>query len=373
MTQSQETFKKAAAVLSFQRGFVMSDAVFSNIFDGQPASPVQVVRHGIRGTQNVNKSAKADASTAGDAKRQEVSNIQETDSAKLHPDAIAMRADFGIRFLNLDNALFACAPGKDDKENKDDKEKEFKAFRSSITCFIERAKGASGLLEVSNRYARNILNGRWLWRNRLLAKNVTITVTQGNGTPATSLASVDALSIPLNDFDSYRPEELALGKVIAAGLSGEPVETLNVSAVIDFGMAGAIEVFPSQNYLGDKPRGFARSLYCVGKSEAVDRTLGIRVMGMAALRDQKVANAIRTIDTWYADYAQNGSKPIAVEPNGASLEAQRFFREIGDRKNRSSAFDIIKELNVTDPDSPQGMFFIACLVRGGVFSAGKEA
>lgn len=96
-------------------------------------------------------------------------------------------------------------------------------------------------------------------------------------------------------------------------------------------------------------------------------------MGTAALRDQKVANAIRTIDTWYPDYEQNGCKPIPVEPNGASLEAQRFFREIGDKKNKSSAFDIIKELNITDPNSPQGMFFIACLVRGGVFSAGNGA
>lgn len=364
MTSSEATFKKTVAVLSFQRGFVMSDAVLNNLFaDARPASPVQVVRHGIRGTQNVNKSAK-ETSTAGDTKRQEVSNIQETDSAKLHPEASAMQACFGIRFLNLDNALFACAPGKDDKD--------FEAFRDSITAFIERAKNSQGLAEVSNRYARNILNGRWLWRNRLLAKTVAVSVTQGHDAQALC-AGVDALKLPLNDFDAYRPEELALGKIIADGLSGNPVATLNVSATVDFGMTGAIEVFPSQNYLSDKPRGFARSLYCVGKSAAVDNTQGIRVMGTAALRDQKVANAIRTIDTWYPDYEQNGCKPIPVEPNGASLEAQRFFREIGDKKNKSSAFDIIKALNITDPDSPQGMFFIACLVRGGVFSAGNGA
>ncbi len=364
MFQSQAVFKKAAAVLSFQRGFVMSDALLLNVLADGGRSPVQVVRHGIRGTQNVNKAAKAEASSAGDAKRQEVSNIQETDSAKLHPDAVAMEAQFAIRFLNLDHALFACAPGKDDAD--------FEAFRASIVDFIARAKQSDGLQEVARRYARNILNGRWLWRNRLLAKSVHIRVQVGEGEAGLCLGPVDALALPLNAFGDYSAEEQSLGQQIAAGLSGAPAASLYVSAHVDFGLPGAVEVFPSQNYLSDKPRGFARSLYCVGKAGEHDKTLGIRVMGQAALRDQKVANAIRTIDTWYGDYELNGRKPIAIEPNGASLEAQRFFRNIGDKK-KSSAFDIIKQLNITDPASPEGLFFIACLVRGGVFSAGNDA
>ena len=52
-----------------------------------------------------------------------------------------------------------------------------------------------------------------------------------------------------------------------------------------------------------------------------------RTMGHAALRDQKIGNALRTIDTWYPRYTEHG-RPLPVEPNGASLEAQEFFRGV---------------------------------------------
>ena len=91
-----------------------------------------------------------------------------------------------------------------------------------------------------------------------------------------------------------------------------------------------------------------------------------RTMGHAALRDQKISNALRTIDTWYPAYAEYG-RPLPVEPNGASLEAQEFFRD-----KKTSAFEFARRLNTLDPTSPDGMFMIASLIRGGVFSGGKE-
>ena len=46
-------------------------------------------------------------------------------------------------------------------------------------------------------------------------------------------------------------------------------------------------------------------------------------MGQAALRDQKIGNALRTIDTWYPAYEER-RVPLPVEPNGASLDAQEM-------------------------------------------------
>ena len=57
----------------------------------------------------------------------------------------------------------------------------------------------------------------------------------------------------------------------------------------------------------------------------------------------------------------------AVPSNGASLEAQEFFRD-----KKTSAFEFARRLNTLDPASPDGMFMIASLIRGGVFSGGKE-
>lgn len=86
-------------------------------------------------------------------------------------------------------------------------------------------------------------------------------------------------------------------------------------------------------------------------------------MGRAAICDQKVSNVLRTIDTWYPEFEKFG-RPIPVEPNGANLDAQYFFRE----QKGSSAFDRIRRLNQIDPATPEGMSLTACLIRGGVYS-----
>jgi CRISPR-associated protein Csy3 len=131
---------------------------------------------------------------------------------------------------------------------------------------------------------------------------------------------------------------------------------------------GGVEVFPSQNYLEDKPKGFSRSLYQLTPKKPDHKANDNQYLGQAALRDQKIGNALRTIDTWYPLFKENDEKPIAVEPNGANLEGQIFYR-VG--KDKVSAFDILKEIDELDPNSEKGMFLIACLIRGGVYSEGE--
>ncbi len=357
-------FKKLPGVLAFQRGLVMSDAELFNEIDGEyEAHPVYVVRHGIRGTQNVNKEGSEDTATSGDTKQRAVSNVQQTDSAKLDSQADALIARFTIRFLDLDRALFACAPGKGDgkKETQKSLDEEVALLRDSLKRFIGRAKGSAGLDEVACRIARNIANARWLWRNRLIAGSIAVTVNAQQK----EIASFEALQIPLNQFGDYSDAERAVARVIAAGLRGDGAAALTVVARVEFGVRGAIEVFPSQNYIEDKPKGFARSLYRLGEPERSKPEDGPRIMGRAAIRDQKVANALRTIDTWYPGFAEHG-RPIPVEPNGANLDAQRFFRD----QKGASAFDLMRRLNAVDPDTGDGMFLIASLIRGGVYSEG---
>ncbi len=366
-------FKKLPGVLAFQRGLVISDAELFNEIDGEyEGYPVFVVRHGIRGTQNVNKEGAkeglGDTVTSGDTNLRPVSNIQQTDSAKMDRRADALIVRFAIRFLDLKGSLFACAPSKKDTDN------EVAALRNSVEHFIERAKSSSGLDEVSCRIARNIANARWLWRNRLIASAITVTVHTENQ----EISSFDALQIPLNQFDNYSDSERAVAQVIAAGLRGHELAALTVAARVEFGVRGGIEVFPSENYIekpkgdkgdkGDKRlKGFARSLYQLGQPEQSKLEDGPRVMGRAAIRDQKISNALRTIDTWYPDFAERG-RPIPIEPNGANLDAQCFFRP--KQKDGVSAFNLMTRLNEIDPASEIGMFLTACLIRGGVYSEG---
>ena len=74
---------KLPGVLSFQRCLLVTDGLFYNELDGERLSPLWVIRHGIRGTQNINKASKEGQAASASAKREEVSNIQTTDSAKL--------------------------------------------------------------------------------------------------------------------------------------------------------------------------------------------------------------------------------------------------------------------------------------------------
>lgn len=338
--------------MSVRRTLVMSDAMMYNLFpESDDAAelrdvPVAVMRHGIRGMQNL-----------VNGKENSVNNIQETDTAKLAVDAIGMRVDFHLRFIDIRHSLVSCAPGKGESIDQ------INAIKDSYFDFIEKACKSEGMEEVARRYARNIANGRWLWGNKLLTDDIEITVKVNNES-----LIFKANEISVRDFNDYSESEKKLGRYIARSLTGDGDYGLFVSAKLLIGFGG-VEVFPSQNYLADKPKGFARSLYKHGKTNFGRRdTTDINVVGYAALRDQKVMNAIRTIDTWYQDYQKRGV-PIAIEPNGANLDAQDFFRK---GANKGSAFDLMLRLNVIDPATDEGMFIIASMIRGGVYSGGSD-
>lgn len=351
-----EVFKKLPGVLSLNRCIVATDALFFNLHEDSSRTPLYVTRSGLRGTQNINKT--------GANARDEVSNIQVTDTAKSSPDAVGVVVILKVGYHPIEKGLNSCALSKKDPEEL------LQGFRASYEGFIERANTSEGLRQVSCRFARNIANGRWLWRNRKLAVGITIKVIAGD-----QQFTFDALSIPLNTFGEYSANELALGELIRDSLAGDNFTPLEITATLDFGkgLNAGIEVYPSQNYMGgDKPKGFARSLYAVGSKPRINASdllelSSAHIQGQAAIRDTKAANALRTIDTWYPDYESYG-QPIAVEPAGANLEAQRIFRT-----GQNTAFAYAKQLNVIDPDEPRGMFMIASLVRGGVFSEGGDS
>jgi CRISPR-associated protein Csy3 len=358
---SETTFpilKKLPGSLSLQRGSMISDGLmYSGYADPtQKPTPLNVIYHGIRGTQNV-AGDKGKGSAVGNARGREVSNVQHTESAKLGTGADYLLVEFSVRFLDLKHVLFACAPSKTDLME------DIQQFKRAFHDFVARSKTSQGLQHIAARYARNIANARWLWRNRVTAESIRVEILVGAET--TPRFCFDALSIPLNHFNDFSEHELALAKIVAAQLGGESDDTLRVRAKVDFGM-GNVEVFPSQNYLEEKPKGFSRSLYKIGIVPLQRHAADNQELGQAALRDQKIGNALRTIDTWYPQYAER-QLPIPVEPNGASLEAQEFFRS-----KKTSAFDLMKQIGTLDPNSDDGMFMLACLVRGGVYSEGES-
>lgn len=361
-----EVFKKLPGSLSLQRGTIVSDGAFYHLNQDGTENVLNVMYHGIRGTQNVAGNKEKGGAT-GNSLAREVSNIQMTESAKLLPNS-QLLVKWDLRFIDLEHILFACAS----KAGADKAEEQ--AFRQGFKNFIDKAKESEGIQQVARRYVRNIVNGRWLWRNRTIAEQITIKISETeyqenslNTRKYSNTLTFDALSFSLKSFDEVTQDEQKIANIIVNGMRGDRTANLHIEAVIDVGMGG-IEVFPSQNYLEDKPKGFSRSLYQINPVKPERQAKDNQYLGQAAIRDQKIGNALRTIDTWYPSFIENDSKPIPVEPNGASLDAQQFFR-VG--KEKVSAFDLLKEIQTLDPNSEKGMFLIACLIRGGVYSEGE--
>lgn len=343
------------SVLSLQRGTLVTDGVMHSILPDGKLLPVRIIRHGIRGV-------------LPEKTKDSVSNPQRTESAKTSPTATGLAVQFTWRALPAQNLLFACSDTK---------------YREKISGFINNSfqVGVPEFDEVCRRYARNILNGRWLWRNRVLGE-VSVSAKVGDQV-------FTSVGTSLKGFEGYTQAEQDLGQIIARNMvSSTGRDTIQVEGRVLFGFSGSVEVFPSQNMVTSKPNGFARSLY---KSNPITRkelqgilatssnsgesagefAADVIDMGEAALRDQKIGNAIRTIDTWYDGFEER-QQIIAIEPNGANLEANEVFRSSGGQ-NAKSLLEKIETFR--EPQTcfdPRKAFLIALMVRGGVFSGGKE-
>lgn len=357
---------KLPGVLSFQRGFVLSDGLFFNLEPSEShpqelvkASAVRVIRHGIRGANAHTKEGKDN------------SNIQRTESAKTSTRAAGVLVQFFLRSLPAHELLYACT----DMD-----------YRAKLSRFIQAyfQPGVAEFEDVCLRYARNILRGSWLWRNRVLG-SVSIAAQVGEHVYRETPRKLEG---DLFDPASFTEDEKGLARAIAQGfvapLGAAPV--IAVQARIEFGFQGEVEVFPSQNMVTSKPDGFARSLYKVDMlsrsqlreilqssrkdgNQAGEFAADMIVMGHAALRDQKIGNAIRTIDNWYEGAAP--MVPIAIEPTGASLS---FNQEMRGAKEQANA--LLKRIDEFAPTqgaySKEAAFLIALMIRGGVFSESKK-
>lgn len=338
---------KTASVLAFERKLDPSDALFfSGLWDERAASsgwPAVTVRaKSVRGTIS-NRLKTKDQDPAKLDAAIENPNLQTVDVATLPADADTLKVSFTLRVLGGAGTPSAC-------NNAD--------YQRKLLDTIQGYVDANGFSELARRYASNLANGRFLWRNRLGAEQVQVQIAQLVQGQPTQSWTFDALALSLRHFDAP-PEAAAalaeLSALIAAGLAGQSHVLLQVTAFVRAG-AGQ-EVFPSQELILDKEKsGKSKTLYTVSD--------------MAAMHSQKVGNALRSIDTWYEGADLNG--PIAVEPYGSVTTQGRAYRQPKKKDDFYSLFDgwLIKD---QVPALEQQHFVMATLIRGGVFGdAGKD-
>lgn len=338
---------KTASVLAFERKLDPSDALFfagrwTDRANAGAWQPVTVREKSVRGTISNRLKAKDQDPAKLDAAI-ENPNLQTVDVATLPSDADTLRVSFTLRVLRGTGTPSAC-------NNADYQAK----LRATVQGYVQ----ANGFNVLARRYATNLANGRFLWRNRIGAEEVEVQVAQlVEGAQAKSW-TFDALSLLLREFTapaSAEPGLAELAQLIAEGLAGQRHVLLSVTAHVRVG-AGQ-EVFPSQELILDK-----------GQSKK-SKTL-YTVSGVAGIHSQKLGNAVRTIDTWHSEVEELG--PIAVEPYGSVTTLGKACRQPRAKQDFYSLLDhwLIKD---EVPELTQQHFVMATLIRGGVFGdSGKD-
>jgi len=343
-TKTKEKQLKTASVLAFESKLANSDAImmsgnWADIKDAEKWTAIKVTPKSVRGTIS-NRLKSSDPKFKDPAKLDlEVTkaNLQTVDNAALPFDADTLKISFTLRVLGDLATPSAC-------NDPDYQEK----LSATINTYIKDQQ----FKELANRYATNIANGRFLWRNRVCAEEIKIFTTFDGET-----LEFDAYDNSLNKFPST--EEMSdnlikLAGIIQKGLIGKAYSFIKIDAFIKLGQGQT--VYPSQEM--------------VMKGESGDKSKYLyQLNDVAAMHSQKIGNALRTIDTWHSEAETVG--PIAIEPYGSVTNRGKAYRSI---KN-GDFYTLLDNwiLKDKEPDLEQQHYVMAILVRGGVFGAsGKE-
>ena len=264
------------------------------------------------------------------------------------------------------------------------------AFMQTYQPYHELFTEREGWKILAERYLMNMVNGRWLWRNRsqvAQADDGSLTI-QLHYKPADAESAtrieIAALNIPANQClqisaiqNAEQREQLAaLRDHIATALSAKGDDAwkqglrvnLTAKAVIGEGAT----VYPSQEFATNKDKD--------ARDQPISKILAKRRINQdqfqAILHEQKIGNAIRTIDTWYADDIGD-ARAIAAEPYGVVTTESAVYR---DGKKAHHFYQLIgkldRELTRLQADSkltPDDYFFMSVIARGGVLGGeGKK-
>lgn len=338
-----------ASVLAFEKKLVPSDGYMygTSWEDKSEVTPLKLREKSVRGTisnrfNKTDSKAFLDDPMKLDAKV-ESPNLQRVDACALELHQDTLKLQFTLKVLGGITQPSACNNA---------------LFKQSYSVAAKTYIDKRGFTELSIRYATNIANARFLWRNRVGAEQIEVQVNAKNNTVNQSW-TFDATKFNPREFDSSDTAVNELAALIANVLASEDdFLLLDVNCYVQVG--NAQEVYPSEELVLDKGKGEkSKVLYDVNN--------------IAAMHSQKIGNAIRTIDTWYPDFAdqEQSAGPIAIEPYGAVTNLGRAYRTPKNKQDFYTFFDAWargEQLARVEDEH----YVMAVLVRGGVFGESEK-
>ncbi|MCB1663295.1 MAG: type I-F CRISPR-associated protein Csy3 [Pseudomonadales bacterium] len=329
-----------ASVLAFEKKLVPSDGyMFGTQWNNRnEPSPLKLKEKSVRGTISNRLKPAIQNDPVKLNKEVEKANLQTVDSCALETEQDTLELHFTLKVLGGIHQPSACNNA---------------AFKQSYSMAAKAYVEKERFRELARRYALNIANARFLWRNRVGAENIEVQVRALNK-GAEQEWQFDAHQFNPRNFDSDDHQVNDLAACIASALASEDdFLMLDITCYAQVGKAQ--DVYPSEELVLDKGKG--------NKSKVL-----YEVDGVAAMHSQKLGNALRTIDTWYPEFndPESSAGPIAVEPYGAVTNLGKAYRTPKDKQDFYSFFDKWARGEALTRVEDEH-YVMATLVRGGVF------
>lgn len=332
--------ENTASVLAFEKKLVPSDGYMYGCSwsNKENVTPLTLKEKSVRGTISNRLKPALQKDPAKLNSEVEKPNLQTVDACSLGTEQDTLKLHFTLKVLGGLSTPSAC-------NNSAFQE----SYRKAVAGYIEK----NSMKELARRYAINIANARFLWRNRIGAENIEVNVKALNENNQQAW-TFDAADYSTRNFDIENSDIESLASRIAQALESEnDFLMLDITCFAKIGKAQ--DVYPSEELILDKGKG--------NKSKVL-----YSVDGIAAMHSQKLGNALRTIDTWYPEYDDPvaSAGPIAVEPYGAVTNLGKAFRTPAEKQDFYTFFDNWArggELSRVEDEH----FVVAVLIRGGVF------
>lgn len=342
MSKATQAEVKTPSVLAFSRTVEPTDGFFyqkNSQDENAKVQPVVISKRSIRTTMS-NRQKPALAKNPEKLNAEIIkANLQTPEICYLEEDCDIMVVKFGAKFLPFEGEASSC--------NSPD-------FLTKIKAVVADYQARTQFTELGLRYATNIANGRWLWRNRFVAQAITVAVectADDEKHSFTFAAKKISIKNPVSDNEDVAK----LGALIAAAFRGEVFLNLYITADVNLGYGH--QAFPSEEMnLDDNKAG----------KELFHRR------GVAGFHAPKIGNALRTIDTWYPNTQNEAERmPISVEPYGSVTSLGIALRQPSAKADFYTLLDEWMENNV-EPSIENQHYVMAMLMRGGVFGKSSK-
>ncbi|WP_121628846.1 type I-F CRISPR-associated protein Csy3 [Poseidonibacter antarcticus] len=329
-----------ASVLAYEKKLVPSDGyMYGTTWENKDkTTALSLVEKSVRGTisNRLKDTVKNDPLKLN--AEVEKPNLQTVDSCALGEEQDTLKLHFTLKVLGGIKEPSACNNATF-----------LESYKNAVGEYIEKDE----FTELGRRYALNLANARFLWRNRVGAEQIEVRIED---LKSKQVWVFNAKEFSIRSMESTNKDTISLGKEIANALaSDDDFLMLDITCYAQIGKAQ--EVYPSEELVLDKGQSKkSKILYTVND--------------VASMHSQKLGNALRSIDTWYSEYATE-NRPIAIEPYGAVTNLGRAFRTPKEKQDFFTLFD--KFATGTKLDSKDEEHYVmAVLVRGGVFGESSK-